>query len=258
MYVESILDKKNNHLLTVTGSPNLNVLPLLQTGVNTLNSGIKFIRIRGENQDRSSLAGSGIVLNIDQPIDLFVAMRFGQNIDSPFSSFKRYTHLSLIVSGTGLIGSPISNTSELITTYRFPNGTQNQIEFNLATRNSTGPRITVQFSNVFKTGSFSILNWVYDGNRNSLTNGIGTNSQSFLFNNVPGVLAEFAAQSVPTGYNRLETIGATGLVALGFTTPNANAVQDYFFGERLIFNRVLSANERTFVFNYLSGKWGVQ
>jgi hypothetical protein len=254
----SILDKKSNNILYATGILSSQTYPFLQTGINNLSSGISFIKIRSSGtSDRSSLAGSGVIFNIDEPIDLFYVIRMGQNLPSPFSSSKRYMNLAFIVSGTGLIGVPTQNYSELTSAYQFPNGISSPVRFFLGTRNLVGPRFQVDFANIFNTGSFSVLNWVYNGDRNSLGNGVGNNSQSFLFNNVTGNLVSFSNTSIPTGFNELESIGYTGRVSFGQTNVTADVVQDYFFGEKLVFNRVLSTIERQFVFNYLSGKWGI-
>jgi hypothetical protein len=261
LFVESIQDKKNGHYLYVTGSNNPGSLPFLQSGLNNFNSGINFIRIRSTGStDRSSLAGTGLVLNINEPIDLFFVMRFGQNLPNPFSNGRVYMNWGIILSGSGLIGTPIPNQAELTSAYQFSLNTSGRMTFLLATRNALAPHFLVDFNNVFNTGSFCILNWIYNGNRADLAAGpgVGTISQAFLFNGAPGSLSSYPLSNIPTGVNQLETIGYTGRAAFGYINSNDNVAQDYFLGERLIFNKVLSPSERQFVFNYLSGKWGVK
>lgn len=256
--MNSITDKQNGHILGITGSANPGTLPLLQSGLNKFGSGINFIRIRSSGvSDRSSLAGSGLVFNINEPIDLFFVMRFGQNIPSPFSSTKRYMNWGIIISGDGVFGTNIPNQAELTSAYQFPFGSSGTMRFFIGSRSSNTPCFQTDFSNVFQTGSFTILNWVHNGDTGTLSDGLGINSQVFLFNNVPGVLSSYPKSSIPTGLNRLDTIGYTGRQAFGSSPNSADVVQDYSFGERIVFNRVLTPIERQFVFDYLSGKWGV-
>jgi hypothetical protein len=269
-YIDQITDKQNGAVFYVTGSANPATAPFLMSGLNTSNSGINYLRVRSSGDGsvgtftRSSLVSKspfeGLVLDINKPVDLFFTMRIRTGLPSPLTSSKRYMNWGIIFSGEGFVGLPTPALSDLTFAYQFYNSNATNIRFFVGIRNSVAPRFQVDYPNQqVNTTNFGIINWIYDGLRPDYANGIGQagNNHLFLYNNQGGTLTAVSSGSVTaSGANEFDTIGYTGRNSWGLTA-SANVVQDYEFGERLIFDRILTPTERQFVFNYLSGKWGV-
>jgi hypothetical protein len=270
-YIQSITDKSpNQYVFNLTGSPSLNSVPLSLTGINpNTNTSIRFLRLTSpapisESTPRSSLTNSKFFINLNKPADVFYVFRYLPSPTNIYNSSSTYPIFTFLLSGYGPFGTGIS---EFIHYYYFFINSGNLRHGFLSdvpgSSNDTCIRFEANESNPslfnsFQTGRFVIFNWTYDGTKN-FGNG-GRNSQTLMFNNNTLSLQTInnqAAFEMATGVFASNTqFGYTG-TSLSPGGSTTTTVPNCLLGEILYYDRVLLPNERQFVFNYLSGKWGI-
>jgi hypothetical protein len=272
-YIQSITDKSpNQYIFNLTGSPSLNSIPLSLTGINTEDgTPIRFLRLTSpapltESTPRSSLINSEFYIDLNQPADVFYVFRYLPTPTNTYTnSAGRYSIFTFLLSGYGPFGTGLS---EFVHYYYFNANSGSLRHGFLSDVPGTSNNDAIRFEaneanplllNSFQTGKFVVFNWTYDGSKN-FGDG-GRNGQTLMFNNQTLNLVTIANQStfeMATGiFSRNTQFGYTGTTLAPGGSSAVSTVPNCLLGEILYYNRVLLPNERGFVFNYLSGKWGV-
>jgi hypothetical protein len=218
-YIESITDKSSsNYIFTRQGTTNNNLKPIfITTGINNKPS----IHIKQDGY----LGNSDFVLNLNNPYTVFYVFK-----DNKYDLGGKNNHFG--------IKSILNNTQrELVWNYNISDN------YSLA----IGPRGASYGVRIGPPGytlnNPSLVQWSYDATSTS-----GKNGHSIKINNI-----ERIDEAVGNFHGGSSSVG--NQTAIGyFSDGNSN---DYYFGEFIIYNRLLTISENQQVLNYLAEKWGL-